>query len=377
MASMISSGWPAATASPSFTDRLTIVPCIGAGTAHRALRRVGSAQPRPAAGRGLAEGQHGQRIDRIDLARRPAGAPARRRRGGLEIEPGCSLAAAAISFLACSSMKRVWTLSARTSLCGQQRAQEGDVAGRAFQPERRQRPLGPRQRRRRSRPTGVHDHLGQQRIEVGIGAVAGIAVAVDAHARARRRLEDRERAAARLGRAVGRHGLQVDAQLDRMAARRGARRGRPWPGHAARQQQLRLHQVDAPHLLGDGVLDLQARIGLDEEELVARRPGTRWCRGCGSSRPWPWRRRRRRSSCAAPAQVGAGRQLDDLLAAPLQAAFALAQGHDAALAVAHDLHLDVARAADQPLGIEVAVAERRLGLGRGAREGVGDLALAA
>ena len=74
-------------------------------------------------------------------------------------------------------------------------------------------------------------------------------------------------------------------------------------------------------------------------------------------------------------EVGAGRQLDDLLAAPLQGAFALAQGHDAALAVADDLHLDVARAADQPLGIEIAVAEGRLGLGRGAREGVGDLAL--
>jgi len=33
MASMIRSGWPAATASPSFTAMLTIVPCIGAGTA--------------------------------------------------------------------------------------------------------------------------------------------------------------------------------------------------------------------------------------------------------------------------------------------------------------------------------------------------------
>ena len=32
MASMISNGWPAATASPSPTAMLTIVPCIGAGT---------------------------------------------------------------------------------------------------------------------------------------------------------------------------------------------------------------------------------------------------------------------------------------------------------------------------------------------------------
>jgi hypothetical protein len=34
----------------------------------------------------------------------------------------------------------------------------------------------------------------------------------------------------------------------------------------------------------------------------------------------------------------------------------------------------VARAADQALGIEVAIAERRSGFGRGAREGVGDFA---
>src|SRR4029450_12222270 len=73
-------------------------------------------------------------------------------------------------------------------------------------------------------------------------------------------------------------------------------------------------------------------------------------------------------------KVRAGRQFDDLLAAPLQRAFALAQGDDAALAVAHDLDLDVARVADQALGIEVAVAERRFGFGRGAREGVGDFA---
>ena len=75
MASMISSGWPAATASPSLTEMLTIVPCIGAGTgtvpsgASRRRLRIGLLL------RGLAEGQHRQRIDRIDLR---AGLPVRR-----------------------------------------------------------------------------------------------------------------------------------------------------------------------------------------------------------------------------------------------------------------------------------------------------------
>ena len=74
-------------------------------------------------------------------------------------------------------------------------------------------------------------------------------------------------------------------------------------------------------------------------------------------------------------QVRARCQLDNLLAAALDRAFAFAEGHDAALSVAHDLHFDVPRAHDQALGIERAVAERRLRLGRGPREGVLDVAL--
>ena len=139
--------------------------------------------------------------------------------------------------------------------------------------------------------------------------------------------------------------------------------------------QLRLHQIDAPHFLGDGVLDLQARIGLDEEEVIAVDQELEGAEaavlhglghgGRGSDDLLGDRRLEGR----------AGRQLDDLLAAPLQAALALAQRHDAALAVADDLDLDVARTTNQPLGIERAVAERRLGFGRGAGEGIGDLGL--
>ena len=81
-----------------------------------------------------------------------------------------------------------------------------------------------------------------------------------------------------------------DARLHRVsrAARRppAGRRGRATasvaPGGDA---ELRLDQVDAGHLLGDRVLDLDARVALDEEVLagLGRRRGTRRCRRSRSS----------------------------------------------------------------------------------------------
>jgi hypothetical protein len=38
---------------------------------------------------------------------------------------------------------------------------------------------------------------------------------------------------------------------------------------ALRDEDLALHEVDAGHDLGDRVLDLDARVDLDEEELLA------------------------------------------------------------------------------------------------------------
>ena len=149
----------------------------------------------------------------------------------------------------------------------------------------------------------VHDHLGQQRIEVGIGAVAGIAVAVDAHARPRRRLEDGERAAAGLGRAVGRHRLHVDAQLDAHAARLGARRGRPWPASCRRpaaaasapDRRPLTSSVTVCSTCRRGLASMKknARVAVDQELEGAEAAVVH---GLGHAR-----RRRRRSSCAAPA----------------------------------------------------------------------------
>ena len=72
------------------------------------------------------------------------------------------------------------------------------------------------------------------------------------------------------------------------------------------------------------------------------------------------------------AQRGARRDLDELLVPPLDRAFALPEMADRAVAVADDLHLDVARLADQPLDIDVAVAEGRLRFGLAARIGLGE-----
>jgi hypothetical protein len=61
--------------------------------------------------------------------------------------------------------------------------------------------------------------------------------------------------------------------------------------------------------------------------------------------------------------------------APLQRTVALAQMHRAALAVAEDLHLDMARLAEIFLDVDLVIAEGRLGLGARGAEGVFELGL--
>ena len=120
----------------------------------------------------------------------------------------------------------------------------------------------------------MHDDLGEQRVEGRAGLVAGTTERIDAHAGAGRQIEQRERAAGRLGGALLVHHFHVDAKLHRIAARLrdiGLRQAERAERGAGGDRELRLHQIDAEHLLGHGVLDLQPRIGLDEGEgrLVA------------------------------------------------------------------------------------------------------------
>ena len=110
---------------------------------------------------------------------------------------------------------------------------------------------------------------------------------------------------------------------------------------------LLLHQVEAGHHLGDRMLDLDPGVHLHEVEATRRRrAGTRWCRRRRS------RCRRRARTAASPirprssaVERGARALLDQLLVAALHRAVALAQVHHLAVAVAHDLDLDVPRAA--------------------------------
>ena len=126
---------------------------------------------------------------------------------------------------------------------------------------------------------------------------------------------------------------------------------------------LGLDDVDAGHLLGDGVLDLDAGIDLDEiegagvgvlEELD--RAGAAVFGGMGDGDgvvaeflALPRRKIRRR------------RPLDDFLVTPLDGAVALEEVDDRAEGIGENLDFDMARPLDEFLQIDVVLAEGGLG----------------
>ncbi len=255
----------------------------------------------------------------------------------------------------------------------QDRGKERDIGGDTADAELAQRAAGLLHRVLPLCACRMHDHLGEQGIERGAGPVAGIAKGIDAHAGAGRQIEHAKRPAGRLGRAGLVHGFHVDAKLHGIAARFrhiGLRQPERAERGAVGDRKLRPHEVDAEHLFRHGMLDLQPRIGLDEgkrrvvavrvvidqelegAEIVVMRGGGELLGGFDDARAQGLAERR------------AGRDLDELLVAPLDGAFALPEMADRAMAVADDLHLDVAGLADQPLDIDVTVAEcgHRLGL---------------
>ncbi len=145
---------------------------------------------------------------------------------------------------------------------------------------------------------------------------------------------------------------------------------------AGRDRELRFHEIDAEHLLGDGVLDLKPRIGLDEGEsrivrlcvavdqefegaeiVVVRGSGQLLC---GFNDP----------HAQGLAQRRTWRHLDQFLVTPLDRAFTLPQMADRAMAVADDLHFDVAGVTDQTFDIDAIAAEGGLGFGLAARIGL-------
>src|SRR5580658_5269058 len=119
---------------------------------------------------------------------------------------------------------------------------------------------------------------------------------------------------------------------------------------ALRDLQLQPHEVDPGHGLGDGMLDLNARVHLQEIELsllvekefdgacpdIADRLGGADS-GCAHARSKFLRDRR------------GGRFLDDLLMAALDRTIALAHVNDRTLFVREYLHLDMPRADQRAL----------------------------
>ena len=264
----------------------------------------------------------------------------------------------------------------------QDRRQEGNVGGDAADPELTQgarrlvHDVGPVAARR------MHDDLGEQRVEGGAGPVAGVTKGIDANAGAGRQVEQGERSAGRPGPAGLVHHLHIDAELHRVAARFrdiGLRQTERAQRGASRDRELRLHEIEAEYLLGDGMLDLKPRIGLDEgKRLVARlgvvidekfegaeivvvRGGREFLGGVDDA------------PAQGVVQRRARRDLDEFLVAALDRAFALPQMADGAMVVADDLHLDVAGVANQALDIDAVAAESRLGLGLAARIGLLEL----
>ena len=152
--------------------------------------------------------------------------------------------------------------------------------------------------------------------------------------------------------------VEADVALARHARGRVADRG------ALGDADLRLDDVDAGHLLGDGVLDLDARIDLDEVELAGvgihqelDGAGAGIVRGVGDGDGVGGKLLALRG-----VEIGRGRALDDLLVAALDRAVALEEVDDRAVLVGEDLHLDMAGALDQLLEIDLVLAEGGLGL---------------
>src|SRR5207253_7431954 len=112
--------------------------------------------------------------------------------------------------------------------------------------------------------------------------------------------------------------------------------------------QLLLDEINAVDQLGHRMLDLKARVHLQEEELARVGRGDELDRA-GARVATRAREGDGRLAHARPQRLrydGRGGLLDDLLVAALQRALALAEVHDVAVAVAEDLHFDVARALD-------------------------------
>ncbi len=156
--------------------------------------------------------------------------------------------------------------------------------------------------------------------------------------------------------------LRVDPALEGVAAgddlvlrhRQRLARGDP---------DLLLHQVDAGRHLGDGVLDLDPGIHLDEVEAIVgvdqelARARVRVADGLGQPDGGL-----AQLLADLHGQGRRGRFLDELLVPALERAVAVPAVDDVAVVVGEDLDLDVPGPVDELLEVDARVLERRLGL---------------
>ena len=134
-------------------------------------------------------------------------------------------------------------------------------------------------------------------------------------------------------------------------------------GLAGRDPQLGLHEVDVGDLLGHGVLDLDARVHLDE--VVVAVGAEQELHRAGVAVADLGREPHRVGAhplAEVGVEVGRRRDLDDLLVTSLDRAVALEEVYDVALGVGEDLHLDVPRVDHGLLDEDGRVAERALRL---------------
>jgi len=231
---------------------------------------------------------------------------------------------------------------------------------------------------------GVRDDLREQRVVARTRREAGKAEGVDAHARSAGRRESRQLPGGREHRAVVADGLNVHPPLDRNAPggsdptrnacdRRTDALGKTELGKlsAPRDGELHRDQVHAGDFLGDGVLDLDARVDLEEHEavvfLVGHQELHRRQAAVVHLGAQPCRCLVQTATCRG-VQLLRGRDLDELLVPALHAAVPVAQGngHGGTVRIrgGHDLHFDVPGPLPQRLSEQLRSPERQLCLRR-------------
>jgi len=207
------------------------------------------------------------------------------------------------------------------------------------------------------------DELGQQRVVIRRHPIARIEMTVDADPRALRPGELLDRPGA--GKEVARRVLGVESQLDGGALQMDVFLAQP-QGFAPGDAQHGLDQIDAGDHLGDRMLDLDAGVHLDEEELAAGFVEQVF-QGAGAPIAEAFGQAYRAGAeglALGSAQDRRWRLFQELLPASLQRAFALEQMYGA-LAIAQDLHLYMPSALDEALQIEGAAAKGGLGFALG------------